>query len=676
MNIHQSGSRLVRILRLCTRGSTATGYRNCRTLIQKHGFETLRKQNGLSCHLRNCMGLTLIRFQYSERIHQIPSEAEDVNNCDRDTKDSSVLSDPSIGSSAKGTSSQYSGPTSEGSSTELERPTEMRTSWEQFCNELRQCTSPSDVLDLYEHSKMAWKYTSNALTTMWETIKRMSDDQRRYEQKLMFEHPLFEKICQKALKEAQLMSCNDLVYSLFALVKMGVSQQSRLIQTLLRVSQERLNDFDERALSVLSSCLRNMEESKNVISLRAGLRLLVELRISQIKTVVALQTIMRCIGKESSMPLKKKLEDKALSLLNRFTLPNLQYMFITLAVMGYRSYPLLDSCSSRIIENIHGIPFWRLVHILQSCKDLKYRNPALLTAAGNHVVSMLCVWEVKQLALLLVLFAELGFRHIELLDGFAEMVMARPESLNSKDVLSTLRVFSLLNHRPGEERVKQFLQTLVDLFQSHLSRYSSLELLRGVYYLCSMGHYLPATLNQLFQDDILNDLQCPDHPNRVSNERMLQYIKLGVELDNPSFAVLESAMIADPLLPSVAVNTAVKEMVEAILGDSSLYRCGSVLSNIHFIDFEIALDQERKIAVPFPQDDEIAHLTNIQRVAVICAPASAFCLGSVHPKDRLALKVRHLKTLGYQVALVAEHEFGRLSEDERVVFLKNAIFGE
>lgn len=93
-------------------------------------------------------------------------------------------------------------------------------------------------------------------------------------------------------------------------------------------------------------------------------------------------------------------------------------------------------------------------------------------------------------------------------------------------------------------------------------------------------------------------------------------------------------------------------------------------------DFEIALDQERKIAVPFPQDDEIAHLTNIQRVAVICAPASAFCLGSVHPKDRLALKVRHLKTLGYQVALVAEHEFGRLSEDERVVFLKNAIFGE
>ncbi|XP_078259699.1 FAST kinase domain-containing protein 2, mitochondrial [Rhinoraja longicauda] len=679
MNIHPTGSRLLRILRLRARGCTATGYKNCNTLIQKHRFETLRKQNGLSCHLRNCMGLTLIRFQYSERIHQIPSEAEDVNNCDRDTKDSSVLSDPSISSSAKGTSSQYRGPTSEGSSTEWKNtsPTEMRTSWEQFCNELQQCTSPSDVLDLYGQSKMAWKYTSNALTTMWETIKRMSDDQRHYEQKLMFEHPLFEKICQKALKEAQLMSCNDLVYSLFALVKMGVTQHSRLIQTLLRVSQERLNGFDERALSVLSSCLRNMEESKNVFALRAGLRLLIELRIPQIKTVVALQTIMRCIGKESSMPLKKKLEDKALSLLNQFTLPNLQYMFITLAVMGYRSYPLLDSCSSSIVENIHGIPFWRLVHILQSCKDLKYRNHALLTAAGNHVASMLSVWEVKQLTLLLVLFAELSFRHIKLMDGFAEMVMARSESLNSKQVLSTLRVFSLLNHRPGEERVEQFLQTLVDLFQSHLSRYSSLELLRGVYYLCFMGHYLPAALNQLFQNDILNDLQCPDHLNRVSNAQMLQYIKLGVELDNPSFAMSESATIADPILPSIAVNSAVKETVEAILGDSSLYRCGSVLRNIHFIDFEIALDQERKIAVLFPRDDdEIVHVTNMQRVAVICAPASAFCLGSVHPKDRLALKVRHLKALGYQVVLVAEHEFGKLSEDERVVFLKNAIFGE
>lgn len=71
----------------------------------------------------------------------------------------------------------------------------------------------------------------------------------------------------------------------------------------------------------------------------------------------------------------------------------------------YSCFEYLRNCSRYVIsinrlliptENIHGIPFWRLVHILQSCKDLKYRNPALLTAAGNHVASMLCVWEVKQ----------------------------------------------------------------------------------------------------------------------------------------------------------------------------------------------------------------------------------------------------------------------------------------
>ncbi|XP_051874261.1 FAST kinase domain-containing protein 2, mitochondrial [Pristis pectinata] len=681
MNAHPAGSQLVRILRLCSsfsRGYTVTGYGDCSTLIQKNGFVSSRTQNGFLYHLKNCLGLTLFRFQSSERMPHIPSEAEDVNNHTGETKDSSVVPTPSISSSTNTASSQYRGPTTEGSSTDWKSMSlmERRRSWEQFCDELQQCTSPSDVLDLYRQSHVTWKHISNSLMTLWATTKRMSDDQKRYERKLMFEHPVFEEICQQALKEAQLMSCNDLVYSLFALVKIGVSQHSRLIHTLLRVSQERLNEFDERALSVLSSCLRTMEESKNVIALRAGLRLLVELRIPNIKTVMALQTMMRCIGKESPLPLKKKLENKALSLLNQFTLPNSQYMFITLAVMGYRSYPLLEACSNRVIENIHGVPFWRLVHLLQSCKDLSYRNAALLTAAGNHVASMLAIWEVKQLILFLKLFADLGFRHIELMDGFAQMVPARSESLTFKDMLSTLRVYSLLNHCPEEGRIEQFLQTLIDLFQSHLSKCSSLELLQGVYYLCLLRHYPSAALNQLFQDDVLSELQSSANLNREANKRTLQCIKLCMELENPSFAVPEIARIAEPLPASFVVNSAMKEVVEAILGDGSPYRWGSVLRNVHFIDFEIALDQERKCVVPLPQDDEIIQSTNIQRVAVLCAPVSAFCLGTEHPKDKLALKVRHLKALGYHVVLVSEHEFGKMSEDERVEFLKSAIFGE
>ncbi|XP_041057356.1 FAST kinase domain-containing protein 2, mitochondrial isoform X1 [Carcharodon carcharias] len=684
MNIHPAGTQLLRNLRLCSFLScrcALIGFRNCATSIQKYRFAPLKRQNGFPYCLENHLDLTSIRFHSFENTQQqIPTAALENEPENGNIHSGEITGDsgPFIGHSSKRAIAQNLEPLAEESITEQKTllSTKRDESLDQFFDRLRRCTSPSDVLDLYVESTVTWKQISSCLMTMWRTTKRMSEDQKRYERKLMFEHPVFEKICQQALKEAQSMSCNDLAYSLFALVKIGASQHSRLIHTLLRVTQERLNEFDERALSVLSSCLKNMEEGKSVNALRIGLRLLVELRIPKIKRVMALQTMMRCIGKDAPLPLKKKLEHKAFSLLNEFTLPNSQYMFITLAVMGLCSHPLLKACSDRVIENIHGIPFWRLVHILQSCKDLQYRNTDLLNAIGNHVASTLAIWQVKQVMLFLVLFADLSFCHTELMDAFAKIVLAEPESLTLKDVLSVLRVYSLLNHRLDEDWAGHFLQTLSDGFELYLSKCSSLELLRGVYSLCLMAHYPQAAIHQLFQDSRLSELLSSANVHRESNKRMLQCIYLCLELENPSFARPANASIASPLLPSVTVNAEVQKAVDTTLGDSSLYRQGLVLKNIHFIDFEIALDQERKNAVPIPQDDEIGSDTNTQRVAVLCTPVSAFCLGTMHPKERLALKIRHLKVLGYHVVLVPVHEFGKLSEDERVEFLKSAIFAE
>ncbi|XP_038643514.1 FAST kinase domain-containing protein 2, mitochondrial isoform X1 [Scyliorhinus canicula] len=683
MNIHPAGYQLVRNLRLCSflsRRCALTDFTSCATRIQKYGITPLKRQNGFPYCLGNNLDLTIRLYSSEKTLQQTPTailenESEYGDTHSREISGNSGLS---IRHSSKREMARNLEPLSEEFITEQKTLTSMERekSVDQFFDRLQRCTSPTDVLDLYAESTMTRRRISSCLMTIWKTTKRMSEDQKRYERKLMFEHPAFETICQQALQEAQSMNSNDLAYSLFALVKIGVSQNSQLIHTLLRVTQECLNKFDERALSVLSNCLKNMEDGKSVSTLRMGLRLLVELRIPEIKRVMALQTMMRCIGKDAPLALKKKLENKALSLLNKFTLPNSQYMFVTLAAMGHRSHPLLEACGNRLIENIHGVPFWRLVHILQSCKSLQYRNPDLLSAAGNHMASTLDIWQVKQIILFLVLFADLGFQHTKLMNAFAQIVLARSESLTLKDVLSVLHVYSLLNHRLDENLKEQFLQTLSDAFELYLSKCSSLELLHGIYSFCLMGHYPHAALNQLFQDNILSELRSAANLYRESNERMLQCINLCLELENPSFTRPVNASIASPLPPRATVNLEVRKTVDTILGDNSLYHQGLVLKNIYFIDFEIAVDQEQKNAVPFCQGDGIGSDPNIQRVAVLCTPASAFCLGTVHPKERLALKIRHLELLGYRVVLVSEHEFGKLSEDERVDFLKSAIFAE
>ncbi|MEQ2193420.1 hypothetical protein XENOCAPTIV_025080 [Xenoophorus captivus] len=205
-----------------------------------------------------------------------------------------------------------------------------------FLELLHQCGSPSDVLDLTCKYSPTIRQVSNCLNHMWSSMKKMSDGQRRYELQLMFEHPEFENLLQRAMRSVQHMCNDDVAYSLLSMVNLGVPQRSRVIQTFLRTcqassqrlsstmqrhcmvfmltliyfihQQERLNDFDEKTLSILASALEHMKDGQNVDALKEGMRLVVEVRLPGIKNVLALQTMMRLLGKDAPKELKQKLE--------------------------------------------------------------------------------------------------------------------------------------------------------------------------------------------------------------------------------------------------------------------------------------------------------------------------------------------------------------------------------
>lgn len=121
-----------------------------------------------------------------------------------------------------------------------------------FFRQLEECSSPSDVLDLINNNMQTHRRVSHSLSRIWETTKKMSDDQRRYELKLMFEHQAFEELCQGVILEAPKMRTEDMAYSLLALVRLGVPHRSRVVQTLLRVIQV------ENLLEQYLVCLRNL----------------------------------------------------------------------------------------------------------------------------------------------------------------------------------------------------------------------------------------------------------------------------------------------------------------------------------------------------------------------------------------------------------------------------------
>lgn len=106
-----------------------------------------------------------------------------------------------------------------------------------FMDHLQLCGSPSDVLDLTCKYEPTLGQISNCLSHMWSVTKKMTEEQRHYEVHLMFDHPGFDTLLQKATKGAGDMRSKDVAYSLIAMVKLGVPQRSRVVQTFLRICQ-------------------------------------------------------------------------------------------------------------------------------------------------------------------------------------------------------------------------------------------------------------------------------------------------------------------------------------------------------------------------------------------------------------------------------------------------------
>ncbi|MEJ1271968.1 FAST kinase domains 2 [Cricetulus griseus] len=368
---------------------------------------------------------------------------------------------------------------------------------------VQECNSLSDVLDTF--SKAPKFPSSSYFSAMWTIAKRISEDKRRFEIQLMFNHSAFSQLCEQMMRESMIMHYNHLLFSLNAVIKLGVPQNTLMVQTLLRVIQERINECDERCLSILSTVLDTLEPSMNVNALRAGFRILVDQQVWKIEHIFTLQTVMKFIGKDTPLALKKKLEMKTLKELDRFSALNSQHMFEVLAAMDYRSVVLLNECSKKVIDNIHGCPSKVLISILQSCKALRYQNKDLFKRIADYVATTFEIWKLNQVIFFLLGFENLGFRPSALMDKLMEKVMEDPDSLNKKNIVSILHVYSSLNHAHKDQN-REFLEAMASALTVYLHHISSENLLSAVYSFCLMNYFPQNLINQLIKKNIINEL--------------------------------------------------------------------------------------------------------------------------------------------------------------------------
>ncbi|XP_028337027.1 FAST kinase domain-containing protein 2, mitochondrial isoform X3 [Physeter macrocephalus] len=466
------------------------------------------------------------------------------------------------------------------------------------CRKLSQeCNSLSDVLDIF--SKAPTFPSSNYFSAMWTIAKRMSDDQKRFEKQLMFNHPVFSQLCEQIMREAKIMHYDNLLFSLHAMVKLEIPQNTLLVQTLLRVVQM-----------------------------------------------------------------------KALKELDQFSVLNSQHMFAVLAAMNHRSIILLNECSKIVTSNIHGCPFKILISILQSCRDLQYFNIDLFKGIADYVAATFDIWKLKKVLFLLILFENFGFRPVSLMDLFMKKATDEPGFLNVKSLVSILHVYSSLNHF-HKCWTHEFLEVMASALTGSLHHISAENLLNAVCSFCLMNHFPLAPINQLLQKDIIHDLLTSGDVER--NVHKLHVLAACLKLDAPCH---RDTHLVLPQLPSMPLHPHAKvaEVLSSLLGEGCFSRSVWLPHN-YYIDFEIRMDANRSQVLPFSDVDVVtSSATNIQRVAVLCVPRSMYCLDSTHPRGFLAMKMRHLKVMGFHVILVNNWEMEKLEMKDAVTFLKTKIY--
>ncbi|TRY82460.1 hypothetical protein DNTS_032807 [Danionella cerebrum] len=260
---------------------------------------------------------------------------------------------------------------------------------------LAQCKSPMEVLDELNRYPISVNEIAKIFYKMWQFTKEMPFEQRQREFKLINEHPEFSALCERLTIEAGALENKFLVRTLRVTVNLAVSHDSRVVQTLLRIAQEHLNQFDLDSLCILSRTLHEMKSS-NAQPLREAIRLLLLDHIPETSNVKTLTILMKAVGKDSPLELKKQLASKVFSLSSEFTSADHFYVFSGLANIDLNHTPLLDTCSKKLAENLHDYSFTQLLTVLRCCHEGKYRNHTLFSSISKHMADTIDTWRDQQ----------------------------------------------------------------------------------------------------------------------------------------------------------------------------------------------------------------------------------------------------------------------------------------
>ncbi|KAM7399945.1 hypothetical protein PAMA_004569 [Pampus argenteus] len=460
----------------------------------------------------------------------------------------------------------------------------------------------------------------------------------------ILEHQDFQTLCSAIINDCAKFDNFSIVNCLYAVAALGLSSDSQVVQVLEAESQSRLNQFNQKDVSmVFSSSMKLHPGSQHPLTeaCLAGLEKNLE-RERHPQTLFLLLSYYR-LKWHSLQPQEAAAAAPAGGALtattaNNSTPPNPEQLLANRKILRLVKHTLAS------VSGVRDQEMALLDEMLAACAR-EASNKSLELIFSSHLfyqnrqerfISSLAEELPKKvdsitpytMALIAKYIARHRLRETRLLDTIADFLVKKAEYLDSKVIQKLVFPFSRMSYRPaGEQQFFSRLEEVVEL-KALNSPLATVNILMSLF---QLGHFPGLVLHRVFSSAFISNVT--NSPYALIVRRYLSLLDAAVELEYREYTgprlqdahkvlMFDHALTADEVNRKYSYKGLVAEALRQLVGEQN-YKQDEVLAPGYYTDFVLWMDSSGRVLPVRPAASLALSIVPLSCITVASKPADS-----------------------------------------------------
>lgn len=424
----------------------------------------------------------------------------------------------------------------------------------------------------------------------------------------ILEHPDFQTLCNAIVDDCAKFDNFSIVNCLYAVAALGLPSDSQVVQVLEAESQSRLNQFNQKDVSMVFSssmklhpgsqhplteaCLAGLE--KNLERERHPQTLFLLLSYYRLKWRSLQQQDPASAAGANSNPSPQN-PDQLLA--NRKILRLVKHTLASVSGVRDQEMALLDEMLAACAREASNKS---LELIFSSHLFYQNRQEKFISSLAEELPKKVDSVTPYTMALIAKYIARHRLRETRLLDTIADFLVKKAEYLDSKVIQKLVFPFSRMSYRPsGEQQFFSRLEEVVEL-KALSSPLATVNILMSLF---QLGHFPGLVLHRVFSSAFISNVT--NSPYALIVRRYLSLLDAAVELeyrdytgprlqDNHKVLMFDHALTADEVNRKYSYKGLVAEALRQLVGEHN-YKQDEVLPPGYYTDFLLWIDGSGRV---------------------------------------------------------------------------------